>query len=85
MDKKDSLNCNQGQERGGGEEKNRRWWDDMTAYMDTSWTRLAQDRCRWLLHGGGGLHSNMGEIASKARLSHDRSLAGGHMTERDST
>ena len=37
---KDSLNGNQGQERGGGEDKN------VTAYVGTAWMRLAQDRCR---------------------------------------
>ena len=31
----------------------RRWRDDLTAYMGTAWSRLAQDRSRWLLHEEG--------------------------------
>ena len=31
----------------------RRWRDDLTAYVGTAWSRLAQDRSRWLLHEEG--------------------------------
>ena len=46
---KGSQNGNQDQEKGEGGRQKRRWRDDLTNYVGTTWHRIAQDRNRWTL------------------------------------